>query len=130
MTRPCEYGSGLNVIVPVNVLPDTVPARPLPETWFESSIEKSIDPAELKNAPIFADVNFQNILNNGDSLIEDNGNGDAGDFFPEDTVEQRMPDTNKKEPKKEEKKSFVPSPIANDKKTLPKPKPKTPGNEY
>ncbi|MEJ7611070.1 MAG: transglycosylase domain-containing protein [Ferruginibacter sp.] len=87
-------------------------------------------PAELKNAPIFADANFENILNNGDSLTEDNGNGEAGDFFGEDTQEIRLPDTNKKEPKKEEKKTFVPTPMADDKKTIPKPKPKTPGNEY
>ncbi|MEO6490791.1 MAG: penicillin-binding transpeptidase domain-containing protein, partial [Ferruginibacter sp.] len=44
-------------------------------------VTKFEEPAELKNDPIYADANFMNIANSGDSLTEDNGNGDAGDFF-------------------------------------------------
>ena len=95
-------------------------------------------PAELKNAPIFADANFQNILSKGDSLTEDSGNGAAGDFLQEDLSDMNAPniitDTNKnKEKKKEEKKepkiSTTPV-IVDDKKNIPKPKPKPNGNDY
>ena len=92
-----------------------------------------VAPADLKNATQFADANFENILNNGDSLVEDNGNGDAGDFLNSDPNE--MPpviDSPKKDPKKDEKKT-PPAPAANitdDKKNIPKPKPKPGGNDY
>ena len=95
-------------------------------------------PAELKNAPIFADANFQNILSKGDSLTEDSGNGAAGDFLQEDLSDMNAPniitDTNKnKEKKKEEKKepkiSTTPV-IVDDKKNIPKPKQKPNGNDY
>ena len=95
-------------------------------------------PAELKNAPIFADANFQNLLSRGDSLTEDSGNGAAGDFLQEDLSDMNAPniitDTNKnKEKKKEEKKepkiSTTPV-IVDDKKNIPKPKPKPNGNDY
>ena len=95
-------------------------------------------PAELKNAPIYADANFQNLLSKGDSLTEDSGNGAAGDFLQEDLSDMNAPniitDTNKnKEKKKEEKKepkiSTTPV-IVDDKKNIPKPKPKPNGNDY
>ena len=95
-------------------------------------------PAELKNAPIFADANFQNLLSQGDSLTEESGNGDAGDFLQEDLGDMNAPavisDTNKnKEKKKEEKKepkSVTTPAIVDDKKNIPKPKPKPNGNDY
>ena len=107
---------------------------------FESytSQKEFIAPAELKNAPIFADANFENILSRGDSLIEDSGNGAAGDFLQEDLSDMNAPniitDTNKnKEKKKEEKKeakiSTTPV-IVDDKKNIPKPKPKPNVNDY
>ncbi len=95
-------------------------------------------PAELKNAPIYADANFQNLLSKGDSLTEDSGNGAAGDFLQEDLSDMNAPniitDTNKnKEKKKEEKKepkiSTTPV-IVDDKKNIPKPKQKPNGNDY
>ena len=38
-------------------------------------------PAELKNNPIYADLNFANIANTGDSLNEDFGNGTSDDYL-------------------------------------------------
>lgn len=92
-----------------------------------------VAPADLKNATQFADANFENILNNGDSLTEDNGNGDAGDFLNSDPGEmQPVADSPKKDPKKEEKKITAPpaANITDDKKITPKPKPKSGGNDY
>ena len=103
-----------------------------------TSIKEFSAPAELKNDPIFADANFQNILSQGDSLVEENGNGDAGDFLEEDMSDMNAPevtaDTNKnKEKKKEEKKdNKIPAPATkvDDKKTVPKPKPKPGETDY
>ena len=103
-----------------------------------TSIKEFSAPAELKNDPIFADANFQNILSQGDSLVEESGNGDAGDFLEEDMNDMNAPeiivDTNKnKEKKKEEKKeNKIPAPltIVDNKKTLPKPKPKPGETDY
>ena len=91
-----------------------------------------VAPAELKNAPIFADAAFQNTLERGDSLIEDNGNGNADDFLKDEYYEEKpLTDTNKKEQKKEDKKIIVPPPaIIEEKKNLTKPKPKPAGNDY
>ena len=41
-------------------------------------------PAELKNNPIYADLNFANIAQSGDSLNEDIDNGGADDFIQMD----------------------------------------------
>ncbi len=97
-------------------------------------------PAELKNAPIFADANFQNLLSRGDSLIEDGGNGDANDFLKEEMSDMNVIppviDTNKnKDKKKEDKKdnkNLPPPAVMDDKKNLPKPKtkPKTSETDY
>ncbi|MDB5203756.1 MAG: peptidoglycan glycosyltransferase [Ferruginibacter sp.] len=97
--------------------------------------QKEFDaPAELKNDPIYADTRFSDALKSGDSLVEDNGNGDAGDFLLEDNNDMVLPDTPvkpiKKEEKKEEPKIIKPaSPVTDDKKTVPKPKPAT-NNDY
>ncbi|MEP6712464.1 MAG: transglycosylase domain-containing protein [Ferruginibacter sp.] len=92
------------------------------------------EPAELRNDPIYADTRFSDILNNGDTLTEDNGNGDAGDFLQEETNgDYKTVDTATiKAPKKEEKKDaktplILDKPVDN--KTVPKPKPKT-ANDY
>ncbi len=67
-------------------------------------------PAELKNNPIYADLNFANIAQSGDSLNEDIDNGGADDFIqmdenppadempvPEDkTIKKNSADTIKK----------------------------------
>ncbi len=93
-------------------------------------------PAELKNAPIFADANFQNILSQGDSLTEDGGNGDAGDFLSDEMTDENaiapIVDTNKnKEKKKDDKKDIkIPPAVLDDKKNTQKPKPKPPETDY
>ena len=88
-------------------------------------------PADLKNATQFADATFENILNDGDSLTEDNGNGDAGDFLKDDPTDMSTPvDTQKKDPKKDDKKITAPDGVIDDKKNAPKPKPKSTGNDY
>jgi penicillin-binding protein 1A len=93
-------------------------------------------PAELKNDPIYADAQrFEDALQKGDKLVEDNGNGDASDFLAEDINDDMNDiapvDTNNKPVKKEEKKlpATVPPPITDDKKTPPKP-PAKPVNDY
>ena len=83
-------------------------------------IKEFAEPAEFRNDPIYADLNFADIVNRGDSLTEENGNGDANDFIidePRDKhPKKNSTDSNSKEGIKEE-----------DKKALPKPKPK---NDY
>ena len=92
-------------------------------------------PAELKNDPVFADANFQSILSRGDSMTEETGNGDAGDFLEEDMNEMPVvTDTNKKiEPKKQENKDEKKPPagtLIDDKKIIPKPKLKPAETDY
>ncbi len=100
-------------------------------TEYTSQKEFTV-PANLKNATIFADANFENLLNSGDSLTEDNGNGAGNDFLQEETPEEITPitDTNKKAPKKDDKKGFVPTPMIEEKKAVKPAKPKTSGNDY
>ena len=87
-------------------------------------------PAELKNAPIFADAAFTDLLNKGDSLTEEYGNGDAVDLLGEDpALYEPVTDTPKKAPLKDDKKLPTPPAVIDDKKTIPKPKPTT-SNEY
>lgn len=86
-------------------------------------------PAELKNDPIYADSNFDRYLNSGDSLTEDNGNGDAVDFLSEDPSVMQVDTPTKPVPKKEDKKdgatTVAPPPAkVDDKKVPPRPKPK------
>ena len=83
-----------------------------------------------------------NIANSGDSLNEDNGNGDAGDFFNDgsgssskelfEDVPVKKADSSQKNsnPKKDDAKEIKPKAILNkadDKKNNPKPKQ---GNDY
>lgn len=91
-------------------------------------------PAELKSDPIFADANMDNALRNGDSLTEDNGNGDAVDFLGTDDGmgDVAVPDTGKKDPKKDggtKPPAAVPATPIDEKKTPAKPKAK-PANDY
>ena len=101
-------------------------------------IPKFEAPAELKNDPIYADANFFNIANSGDSLNEENGNGDAGDFFNDgasgddffgDKPDKEVPkktDTSKGKEKPDDKPK-TPAVRPDDKKPVTKPKS---GNEY
>ncbi len=50
-------------------------------------VTKFSEPAELKNDPIYADANFENVFNSGDSLQE-NEDDNAGDFFNEGKREE------------------------------------------
>ena len=101
-------------------------------------------PAELMNDPIYADINFTNIIRKGDSLVEENGNGNADDFLSEDLVPEKKLDTppvknkvpedkKKEENKPDDKKgNTIPpkatlKPASDEKKVLPKPKP---NNDY
>jgi penicillin-binding protein 1A len=93
-------------------------------------------PTELRNDPIFADSRFNAIVNSGDSLAGDNGNGDAGDFIQDETDGTNKPADTVKSPKKEDKKDNKPVTTppaaikpAENKAAAPKPKPKT-GNDY
>lgn len=97
--------------------------------------QKEFDaPAELKNDPIFADVNIAGLASQGDSLNEDSGNGDGTDFFgdmPEDDLSPVVPDTPKNK-KPDDKKDNTPKAQmkpADDKKNQPKSKPNN-GNDY
>lgn len=96
--------------------------------------QKEFDaPAELKNDPIFADVNIAGLASQGDSLNEDTGNGDGSDFFDEeptdiapvviDSPKNKKPDDKKDNTPKAQMKP------ADDKKNQPKTKPKS-DNDY
>ncbi len=72
------------------------------------SVKEFETPVELKNDPIYADLNFADIVNTGDSLEEEMGNGDAGDFMldsPDENTEDRS------SPKDPAKKSDTPGKI-------------------
>jgi len=94
-------------------------------------------PTELKNDPIYADINFANIANSGDSLSEHIGNGDANDFVTEESnMDDGLgKDPADKQPKKspaDSNKNIKQNPAtkpADDKKNPVKPKPKA-GNDY
>jgi penicillin-binding protein 1A len=88
-----------------------------------------VAPADLKNAALYADPNYENLFNEGDSLNQDNGNADGSDYLNADPNEMSPADTQKKEPKKEEKKIIPSTPAIDDKKNIPKAKPKQ-GNDY
>jgi len=109
-------------------------ARVYADKRLDFAKQKTFDePAELRNDPIYADINFSDIVNRGDSLTEDNGNGDAGDFAdPEIKDEYKSIDTSRPNKKPDEKiinKNLPAITPADDKKNLPKPKPKK-ENEY
>lgn len=115
---------------------------------IEFARQKEFDaPAELMNDPIYADINFADIVNKGDSLLEENGNGNADDFLstddefstpapvPVDTGKPKVPIEKKPEDKKDAttppKATMQPpvntkppatKPATTDKKNLPKPK--------
>ena len=51
------------------------------------------EPAQMAKNPIYADINFKDIVNSGDStLAEDQGNGNAGDFIVDPLTD--IPNTN------------------------------------
>ena len=99
--------------------------------------QKEFDaPAELKNDPIYADINFAELVNKGDSFIEENGNGDANDFMNEERppIEKPVPDTPVNKKPEDKKDNTIPpkalmKPGVDDKKNAPKPKPKK-ENDY
>jgi penicillin-binding protein 1A len=100
--------------------------------------QKEFDaPAELKNDPIYADINFAELVNKGDSFIEDNGNGDANDFMEQEKppMEKPVQDTpvSKKPDDKKDNATTAPKalmkPLPDDKKNATKPKPKK-ENDY
>jgi penicillin-binding protein 1A len=49
------------------------------------------EPAEMKNDPIYVDINFANIVNSGDSLSTDQGSGQADDYFSENKPKLPIP---------------------------------------
>lgn len=92
-------------------------------------------PAELLNDPIYADVKFADILNNGDSLTDDGGNGDANDFLSNDAANLHadsavipLRDRKGTDGKSSDNKAggatpkAVLKPASNDKRPIPKPK--------
>jgi hypothetical protein len=100
--------------------------------------QKEFDaPAELKNDPIYADINFAELVNKGDSFIEDNGNGDANDFMEQEKppMEKPVQDTpvSKKPDDKKDNATTAPKalmkPLPDDKKNATRPKPKK-ENDY
>ncbi len=81
------------------------------------------EPAQMTKDPIYADQNFKDIVNSGDTTNQDQGNGNAGDFIvdpttdsktPEVPVESEFGDTKKDTISKVKTKSIIPA-------TLPKP---------
>jgi len=100
-------------------------------------------PEELRNDPIYADNNFADIVNRGDTFSRVSENEDAGDFFskPVKTPQEKSAKPNKakepepgtppqKEGKKDRKPLFVmPKFLRNEEKAKPKSKPK-PSNDY
>ncbi len=88
-------------------------------------------PLELKDDPIYADINFANIANSGDSLGEEVGNGGADEFINQDYYSNEVIVNNpsNKQSKKDmdsSKKKPQPNPAAikpaADKKNVAKPK--------
>ena len=64
------------------------------------------EPAQMAKNPIYADMNFKDIVNSGDStLAEDQGNGNAGDFIVDPLTDNPNPnlpaEANKEIPKKD-----------------------------
>jgi penicillin-binding protein 1A len=56
-------------------------------------ILKFEEPAKMANNPIYADQNFKDIVNSGDSSIsEDQGNGNAGDFIVDPAADNKIPE--------------------------------------
>lgn len=49
------------------------------------------EPAKMANDPIYADQNFKDIVNSGDSTNGDVGNGNAGDFIVDPTTDNKVP---------------------------------------
>jgi penicillin-binding protein 1A len=78
-------------------------------------------PAELKNNPIYADLNFANIARTGDSLNEDFGNGTSEDYinYEDDQSIEIIDD-------KQVKKNVLDS----NKKIIPKKKAQPKNNDY
>lgn len=71
--------------------------------------QKNFDePAEMVNNPVYADINFADIVSKGDSLPEDMGNADESDFLQE--YEPRKPVTPDTSKKASDKKTDVKKP--------------------
>lgn len=91
-------------------------------------------PQELKDDPIYADINFANIANTGDSLDEEVGSGAADDFMGSDMLDNIDNHPSNKQTKKGSDSVPKPRPPAAaikpsaDKKNSPKPGIKT--NDY
>ncbi len=94
----------------------------------------------MKNDPIYADINFADIVNQGDSLHESNGYDDANDFFQDESTSNDLAnpkpnETPARKPGADSVKAVMPSrPLIKvldekEKKNLPKPKSK-PSNDY
>ena len=49
------------------------------------------EPAKMANDPIYADQNFKDIVNSGDSTNGDVGNGNAGDFIVDPVTDNKAP---------------------------------------
>lgn len=83
------------------------------------------EPADIKSNPIYADANFENLLNSGDSLMTDDGNPDAVDFYTSDEKEKFdapvKTDSSKKKEDKSTKRSDSLKAIEERKKPKPKP---------
>lgn len=99
--------------------------------------QKEFDaPAEIKNDPIFADINMTELLGKGDSLTLEDGNGDENDFsggneYNEEPapVTPPKPDTSKNKKPEGNVPPKAQMKPADDKKNQPKPKPKS-DNDY
>ena len=90
------------------------------------SVKEFETPVELKNDPIYADLNFADIVNTGDSLNEDIENGDAGDFMlddPNEMDEMMDPSSQKDKPKKSDTPEKIKPAIIDNKKKDIKAKP-------
>lgn len=71
-------------------------------------VTKFSEPAELKNDPIYADANFENVFNSGDSLQE-NEDDNSGDFFNEGKREELILFEDSKSDKLKKKTDSVPA---------------------
>jgi penicillin-binding protein 1A len=74
-------------------------------------LTKFQEPANLVNDPIYADANFENLVNRGDSNdVNDQGNGNATDFGDEQTQEAPLEsDHNTAPAKKDTSKANIPA---------------------
>lgn len=92
--------------------------------------QKEFDaPAEMAGDPIYADINFADIVNSGDSLTEENGNGDANEYL-DDNSQYTEKDSSKKTAPAPVKKPEEKAPGQNPKATMKPPEKQKPANDY